>query len=251
MQGKIQNGENNAKMAPTPGELNEGPYGAYNQYKKDNFQEEQMKQINEKNMEYNASTFITPNIDPAKRLNGVPDPINSPFNFYPSNGRLRPFNNYGLGAFGNEEAFNNILKSYSPFGFPMAGNPQFMGKPGNNGEIDEKLFDHTKMLNYFNQAGSTPMGRQGMFNFQPNEFQKISINDAMRQGNNRNEQEYYNNYAEEPHDEMPPAYKGDPRFETNLPPANMSNRRYNSDAYFNNGFEEDYGAERQKKMKHN
>lgn len=215
---------------------NEASYpNIYNSFKKEMYQDDQAKQMNDKTMEYNTSSFMNPNMDSLKRLGGIPNQMNSPF-LYANNNGLRPFNNYGLGAFTNED-FNTMLKNY-PFPFSMPTNPSFMNKPTANGEIDEKLLDTAKMLNYLNQAGSTPLNRQNMFNLPQN-----GNNDVLRQANNP---EFHNSY-EESHDELPPMFKG---YENNLPSANLNNsyRRNNFDGFFN-AFDEEYGDK--KKFKHN
>ena len=229
-------------------DMNEAIFNSANPYRKDTFQEDQTKPLDNKTMDYNPASFMAPNMDPLKRLSGVPDPINSPFQFYQTNNRLRPFNNFGL-PFGNEEAFNSMLKNY-PFQFPISANVPFMGKPSTNGEMDEKILDTAKMLNYLNQAGSTPLNRQNIFSFPQADYTKMPPTDSMRQAASVNAPEYHNPYMEETHDELPAIFKGDPRFDAALPSANLNNRRYgNYDGFFN-GFDEDYG-DKTKKFKHN
>lgn len=231
------------------GEMNEALFNSANPYRKDNFQEDQSKSIDNKGMDYNPAAFMPPNMDPIKRLSSVPDPINSSFQFYQTNNRLRPFNNFGL-PFGNEEAFNSMLKNYS-FQFPIPANVPFLSKPSNNGEMDDKILDTAKVLNYLNQTGSTPLNRQNIFTFPQADYSKMPTNESMRQAGGVNAPEYHNPYMEEAHDELPAIFKGDPRFDAALPSGNLNNRRYgNFDGFFN-GFEEDYGGEKTKKFKHN
>ena len=136
-------------------------------------------------MDYNATQFMQSNMDPLKRLSGVPDAMPSPFNFYPASNRLRPFNNFGL-PFTNEDALNSMLKGYPPFGFQMPGNSAFMGKSQANGEIDDKLLDTAKMQNYLNQAALLNR-HHNIFNFPQGDFSKMNPNDPMRQQNGRPE----------------------------------------------------------------
>lgn len=229
-----------------PPDMQEPNYNGYNPYKKDNYKDEQYRQMSDKGMDYGAASAYMPgNMDPMKRLGGVPDPLSSPFNFYPSNGRMRPFPNFGMGPFGNEEALSSMLKS---FALPMGNNPPYLGKVHQNGEIDDKLLE-AKVLNYLNQT-QTPLNRQNVFNFPQNEYQKMSVNDVMRQGSNGNQPDYLANHMDESREDLQAMFKGDPRFDpSGLPSANMSSRRQHFDGYFN-GFEEDYGGEKQKKLKH-
>jgi len=242
---KTPNNDPSNKNISMVGDMNETIFNSTNPYRKDNFQEDQSKPLDSKGMDYNPASFMAPNMDPLKRLSSVSE---SPFQFYPTNNRLRPFNNFGL-PFGNEEAFNSMLKNY-PFQFPISANVPFMGKPSTNGEMDEKILDTAKMLNYLNQAGSTPLNRQNIFTFPQADYPKMPQSDTMRQAASVNAPEYHNPYMEESHDELPALFKGDPRFDAALPSANLNNRRYgNYDGFFN-GFEEDYG-DKAKKFKHN
>lgn len=229
-----------------PSDMPEANYNGYNPYKKDNYKDDQYRQMSDKGMDYGAASAYMPgNMDQMKRLSGVPDPLSSPFNFYPSNGRMRPFPNFGMGPFGNEEALSSMLKS---FALPMGGNPPYLGKVHPNGEIDDKLLE-AKVLNYLNQT-QTPLNRQNVFNFPQNEYQKMSVNDVMRQGSNGNQPDYLGNHMDESREDLQAMFKGDPRFDpTGLQNGNMSSRRQHFDGYFN-GFEEDYGGEKQKKLKH-
>lgn len=242
-QQKTPSNEMQAKMAPVNNDLNESLYNPNNNpFQNKLYQDEQSKSLAD-------AQFMAQNMD-LKRLGGVADQMNAPFQFYPNN-RLRPFNNFGL-PFGNEETFNSMLKNYSSFPFPIPGNVNvpFMGKSGGAGEMDDKLLDPAKVLNYLQQAGTAPLNRQNLFNFPPNDYSKMQGGDPMRQVNPTGAPEFHGNFMEDNHDEMlPTLFKGDPRFDTGMPSGSLNNRRYNFDGYMN-GFEEDFG-EKTKKFKHN
>jgi len=233
-QQKTPQNEIPTKIAPMSNELNESIYNTNNPY-------EQQKSLAD------ASQFMGPNMDSLKRL----DQMNAatPFQFYPNN-RLRPFNNVGI-PFMNEDTINSMFKNYSSFPFQLPGNVPFMGKGAASGEMDDKMLDPAKVLNYLQQqAGSTPLNRQNIFAFPQNDYQKMQAGDPMRQGNPVGGPEFHGNFMEDNHDELiPTLFKGDPRFDTGLPSGPLNNRRYNFDGYMN-GYEEDFG-EKTKKFKHN
>lgn len=213
------------KMAPLSNELNESMYNTNNPY-------DQSKSLAD-----SAPQFMTPNMGQLKGL----DQMNpTPFQFYPNANRLRQFNNVGL-PFMNDDAFNSMLKNYSSFPFQIPGNVP----------MDDKILEQAKVLNYLQQAGQTPLNRQTIFNFPPNDYQKMQAADSMRQGNpGVGGPEFHGNFMEDNHDELlPTMFKGDPRFDTGLPPGPLNNRRYNFDPYMN-GLDEDFG-EKTKKFKHN
>ncbi len=219
-------------------------YNSSNLYRKENYQEEQSKSLDAKNIEF--SPIMPTHIDPLKRLGGVTDQMNSPFQFYQTNNRLRPFNNFGL-PFTNEDAINSMLKNYNPFPFQLPGNVPFMGKPSTNGEVDEKLLDTAKMLNYLNHAGNAPLNRQNIFPFQQGDYSKINS----IQGQTANATEFHNSFLEDAHDELPHIMKGDHRFD-GLSTASLNNRRYPSlEAGFYNSYEDEYGADKAKRFKQN
>jgi len=233
-QQKTPNNEMSTKIAPMNNDLNESMFNTNNPY-------EQQKSLAD------ASQFMAPNMDSLKRL----DQMNAatPFQFYPNN-RLRPFNNVGI-PFMNEDTINSMFKNYSSFPFQLPGNVPFMGKGAASGEMDEKMLDPAKVLNYLQQqAGSTPLNRQGIFAFPQNDYQKMQTGDPMRQGNPVGGPEFHGSFMEDNHDELiPTLFKGDPRFDPGLPSGPLNNRRYNFDGYMN-GYEEDFG-EKTKKFKHN